>query len=98
LFSFDFDPNGCNPSATLVQGKDGDFYGTTYSGGANVPADENGNGTVFKITPSGELTTLLSFNGINGGSSTVPLVQGATATFTVQHLALVRKVKERFLR
>jgi len=51
--------NGCAdgqyPDAVLVQAVDGDFYGTTYSGGAN------GFGTVFKINPSGALTTLHSF-------------------------------------
>jgi uncharacterized repeat protein (TIGR03803 family) len=41
--------------AGLVQATNGDLYGTTASGGAN-----NG-GTVFKITPSGTLTTLYSF-------------------------------------
>jgi len=48
-------PNGSGPVAALVQAADGDLYGTTYDGGAN------GAGTVFKITPSGELTTLYSF-------------------------------------
>ena len=49
--------DGANPyDAGLVQAAIGDFYGTTYNGGAN----EN-NGTVFKITPSGALTTLYSF-------------------------------------
>jgi len=47
--------DGANPFATLLQGADGDFYGTTYEGGAA------GYGTVFKITPSGTLTTLYSF-------------------------------------
>jgi uncharacterized repeat protein (TIGR03803 family) len=41
--------------AGLVQATSGDFYGTTNYGGAN------GDGTVFKITPSGTLTTLYSF-------------------------------------
>jgi uncharacterized repeat protein (TIGR03803 family) len=44
--------NGANPQASLVQGIDGDLYGTTGSGG------DNGNGTVFKVTPSGTLTAL----------------------------------------
>jgi uncharacterized repeat protein (TIGR03803 family) len=39
----------------LVQDRDGNFYGTTAFGGAH------GDGTVFKITRSGELTTLYSF-------------------------------------
>jgi uncharacterized repeat protein (TIGR03803 family) len=47
--------DGAGPYAGLVQATNGDFYGTTYGGGAN-----NG-GTVFKITPSGTLTTLYSF-------------------------------------
>src|SRR5208283_4207146 len=41
--------------AGLVQGADGNFYGTTTNGGANSA------GTVFKITPSGKFATLYSF-------------------------------------
>jgi uncharacterized repeat protein (TIGR03803 family) len=48
-------PDGANPEAGLIQATDGDFYGTTYDGGANAA------GTVFKMTPSGKLTTLYSF-------------------------------------
>jgi uncharacterized repeat protein (TIGR03803 family) len=47
--------DGANPFGRLLQGADGDFYGTTHEGGAA------GYGTVFKITPSGTLTTLYSF-------------------------------------
>jgi uncharacterized repeat protein (TIGR03803 family) len=43
-------PNG------LIRATNGVFYGTTYSGGAHL-----GNGTVFKITPSGSLSTVYSF-------------------------------------
>ena len=56
--------DGLNPVAGLVQGTDGDFYGTTYLGGANSCPFAEGNhgcGTLFKITPSGTLTTLYSF-------------------------------------
>ncbi len=53
LVSFDY-TNGANAS-TVVQGTDGNFYGTTYYGGAN------GGGTVFKMTAEGTLTTLYSF-------------------------------------
>ncbi len=42
--------------AGLIQASDGNFYGTTKEGGAKQYA-----GTVFKITPSGTLTTLYSF-------------------------------------
>jgi uncharacterized repeat protein (TIGR03803 family) len=47
--------DGIQPEAGLVQGTDGNFYGTTAFGGANAE------GTVFKITPGGTLTTLYSF-------------------------------------
>jgi uncharacterized repeat protein (TIGR03803 family) len=52
--------DGIEPYAGLVQATNGDFYGTTAFGGANC-APVNGCGTVFKITPSGALTTLYSF-------------------------------------
>jgi len=44
LYSFS-SSDGTYPWAGLVQGTDGNFYGTTYLGGAN------NYGTVFKITP-----------------------------------------------
>ncbi len=70
------------PPAGLVQGSDGDFYGTTNGGGAA------GQGTVFKITSSGSLTTLYSFSaeslsGTNGDGAS-PLAgwsRAATAIF-----------------
>jgi uncharacterized repeat protein (TIGR03803 family) len=49
--------DGWGPSAGLVQATNGDFYGTTSLGGANLL----NHGTVFKITPGGTLTTLHSF-------------------------------------
>jgi len=68
--------DGGGPSAGLVQGTDGNLYGMTRGGGAN------GYGTVFKISPSGTLTTLHSFNGTDGsGNSAAGLVQGADGNF-----------------
>ena len=58
LYSFCSQTNctdGAGPEAGLVQAANGDLYGTTYSGGNNY------NGTVFKITPTGTLTTLYRF-------------------------------------
>jgi uncharacterized repeat protein (TIGR03803 family) len=58
LYSFCPDPgcfHGQTPSGSLALGTDGNFYGTTQIGG--YP----GQGTVFKITPSGTLTTLHTF-------------------------------------
>ena len=61
LFTFDY-TDGLAPIAGLVQATNGDFYGTTYNGGANPnPTGYGGAGTVFKITPSGTLTTLYNF-------------------------------------
>lgn len=51
---------GGEPVASLIQGTDGNFYGTTLSGGtANV-------GTIFKVTPSGTFTNLHMFTGATG--------------------------------
>jgi uncharacterized repeat protein (TIGR03803 family) len=47
--------NCANPVGELVQGTDGNLYGTADAGGANS------SGTVFKVTPTGTLTTLYSF-------------------------------------
>lgn len=67
-------PDGAVPKAKMVQGSDGNFYGTTAGGGAhNV-------GTIFKITPSGALTTLHSFDGADG-SDPQGLVQGTDGNF-----------------
>jgi uncharacterized repeat protein (TIGR03803 family) len=57
-------PSGIFPAAALVQAADGNFYGTTVYGGANsciFGGTDYGCGTIFKITPSGTLTTLYSF-------------------------------------
>src|SRR5882724_877002 len=50
-----FPNDGNNPRAKLVQGSDGNFYGTTFAGGTN------GNGIVFRISPSGTESNLYSF-------------------------------------
>jgi uncharacterized repeat protein (TIGR03803 family) len=52
LFNFELNPG--TVTASLVQGPDGNFYGTTAQGGPR------GSGTVFRVTPAGVLTTLVS--------------------------------------
>ena len=60
----------------LVQGSDGNFYGTTYLGGVN------GHGTVYRISPSGTLTNLYLFTGGSDGAEPFPgLVQGSDGSF-----------------
>jgi uncharacterized repeat protein (TIGR03803 family) len=61
--------------AAPVQGTDGNFYGTTYLGGAN---DQ---GTIFKLSPSGTLTTLHSFDGTDGAEPLAGVVQAGNGAF-----------------
>jgi uncharacterized repeat protein (TIGR03803 family) len=78
LFKFT-DAFGTNPVASLVQGTDGNLYGTTLNGGANE------GGTVFQITPAGQLTTIYSFCAppecSDGGGPEAPLTQGSDGDF-----------------
>jgi uncharacterized repeat protein (TIGR03803 family) len=71
--------DGANPEAGLVQAIDGDFYGTTVSGGSSD------GGTVFKITAGGSLTTLHSFCAkarcADGSNPWGPLVQATDGNF-----------------
>jgi uncharacterized repeat protein (TIGR03803 family) len=68
--------DGANPVARMVQGPDGNFYGTTASGGAfNM-------GTAFQVTKTGVLNTLYSFTGSGDGATPVAgLVLGADGSF-----------------
>ena len=54
IYSFPASPAG--PNAGVVEGPDGNFYGTTIGGGAS------GEGTVFKATTNGVVTMLYSFS------------------------------------
>ena len=77
--------DGANPYAGLVQGPDGNFYGTTNLGGDNGNCNPYGCGTVFKITPQGTLTSLYSFcsqfSCPDGANPQAGLVQGADGNF-----------------
>jgi uncharacterized repeat protein (TIGR03803 family) len=70
IHSFD-GMDGANPYAALVHAGNGDFYGTTSQGGANA------DGTIFKITGEGTLTTLLSFNSTDGAFPYSALIQAS---------------------
>ncbi|HZT43750.1 MAG TPA: choice-of-anchor tandem repeat GloVer-containing protein [Chthonomonadaceae bacterium] len=67
--------DGANPMAGLIQGTNGNFYGTTFAGGAN------GVGTVFQITPAGAFTTLASFGGVYGAHPRAALLLAADGNF-----------------
>lgn len=75
--------NGEAPwNAPLVQGTDGNFYGTTLLGGTGSDASIcTSCGTVFKVTPAGVLTTLWNFcsqtNCSDGARPATGLVLGA---------------------
>ncbi len=86
LVNFDYDTNGnflngANPYAGLIQGSDGNFYGTTTYGGSFSSSCPVGCGTVFKMTPTGVLTTLVKFNLTNGALPYAELVQGNDGNF-----------------
>lgn len=77
--------DGANFSS-LMQGRDGNFYGTSVSGGplnSRCVANLDGCGVVFKMTPSGVLTVLTTF-GSNGSSPVYPysrLLQASDGNF-----------------
>ena len=82
LYSFPgYSHDGYSPIGALVQGSDGNFYGTTGSGGTNSY------GAVFRISPSGSYTNLHSFAGgyyygnNEGRNPQGPLVQGSDGNF-----------------
>src|SRR5206468_8407964 len=68
--------DGLKPVGALVQGADGNFYGTTQNGGSG------NRGTVFKITTTGTTTILHSFSGrADGFEPLAALVQAPDGTF-----------------
>jgi uncharacterized repeat protein (TIGR03803 family) len=75
LYSFSGEKDGENLSSGLLQGSDGNFYGTARYGGANR------SGSVFKVTTNGALTTLCSFNYTNGAYPEAGLVEGTDGNF-----------------
>ena len=79
--------DGASSECGLVQGSDGNFYGTTAAGGTNWA------GTVFKISPSGALTNLYVCSIYDGNCPTASLVQGSDGYFygtTWQRLSCCR--------
>ena len=84
VYGFDFNvlnalpsPNGAHPTGSLVEGPDGNFYGTTSQNGMR------GAGTVFQVTPAGVLTNLYNFGGTDsdGGTPAAGLILGNDGNF-----------------
>ena len=83
LYDFCSQPNcadGLRPGAGLVEARNGLFYGTTLGGGAN-----GSGGTIFRISPSGKLTTLYSFcaqpNCLDGANPQTSLLLATDGNF-----------------
>ena len=74
LCSINFN-NGGWPYAPLTLGMDGNFYGTTETGGSND------RGAVFRVTPGGALTNLVSFSFNDGEDPKGALTLGTDGNF-----------------
>ena len=68
--------DGSLPVGGLVQASNGDLYGT-----ASFGADNARYGTVYKLTPGGTLTTLLSFDYTDGDGPSAALIQATDGEF-----------------
>ncbi len=75
LYEFTGGSDGDYPYGGLVQGMDGNLYGTTLEGGVF------GSGTVFRLNTNGTLTTLVAFNNANGSYPEAGVFQGADGNF-----------------
>jgi len=86
LHSFTGGSDGELPAAPLVEGSDGNFYGTTPFGGTSTnPSSrcQHGCGTVFRITTAGVETVLYAFGGgiANGANPDGGLIQVSDGNF-----------------
>jgi uncharacterized repeat protein (TIGR03803 family) len=71
---FAFPNNGADglvPYGALVEGPGGHLYGTTAAGGAS------GYGTIFRLSVTGQLTTLHHFSRVDGAAPFGTLVEGS---------------------
>jgi uncharacterized repeat protein (TIGR03803 family) len=81
LYSFLGGRDGRYPLGGLLERKDGYFYGTTSYGGTGLDGSQSGGeGSVFRMTPQGEVTTIACFvgpNGANPGTRHAALIEAA---------------------
>jgi uncharacterized repeat protein (TIGR03803 family) len=72
------------PPGVLIKGSDGNFYGTTEAGGltGSDAVAIDGNGTVYRVTPTGEETVLYLFAGTPAdGALPTAVIQGSDGNF-----------------
>jgi uncharacterized repeat protein (TIGR03803 family) len=88
LHGFAGSPSDGSNLSTLVLARDGNFYGTTVTGGpfnSSCATNLNGCGTVFKMTLSGALTVLHSFGADGTAPYPIypysPMIQGSDGNF-----------------
>jgi len=90
IFTFTYDaltarnPNGAHPEAALVQGSDGNLYGTTLDGGTDGSGTNNDRGTIFKMSTTGTLLMVATVHGVSVGQPEIlrePLIQGTDGNF-----------------
>ena len=67
--------DGAHPYASLLRTVTGDLFGTTYDGGSSAY------GTIFKITPQGQFSTVHSFSGTDGSHPVSGLIEGTDGNY-----------------
>jgi uncharacterized repeat protein (TIGR03803 family) len=83
VYQFSGGSDGAQPLTGLVEGGDGSLYGVATAGGSTTDCQDSspkGCGTVFKITPTGELSVLYTFSGVEGSYPT-SLILGSNGNF-----------------
>jgi uncharacterized repeat protein (TIGR03803 family) len=75
LYNFTGGSDGGSPYAPPIEGRNGNFFGTTFGGGTH------GDGTIYEITPSGQIATIYNFDGAHGCQPYGPLDLGTDGNF-----------------
>jgi uncharacterized repeat protein (TIGR03803 family) len=85
VWAFGAGTDGSGPWTGVTEGSDGNFYGTTVTGGSIqiCGASSYGCGTIFRVTPAGEETVLWDFGFGSNGAQVNPLslVQRSDGSF-----------------